>query len=100
MPAGERLLVTITDLDRAGMVEPWHGTGFEDLRIVRDTTPPRIDLDFQLVSAQGAILKEGARRLRDPNFLRRPAFSNNEPLTFEKNLVDDWLRREFGRTDR
>ena len=93
---GARLLVTITDVQRAGMVEPWRGRGMWDVRIVRDSTPPRIDLAYQLVSPQGAVLKEGVRELRDMNFLYGAGFHRDEPLSFEKNLIDDWLRRDFG----
>ena len=92
---GARLLVTITDVQRAGRTEPWRGITFNDLRFVRDTTPPIIDLVFQEVSPQGAVLKEGTRRLYDPNFLGRAAWHSGEPLGYEKNLVDDWLVRDF-----
>ena len=92
---GARLLVTITDVERAGRAEPWRGMGYEDLRIVRDTTPPRIDLVFQEVSPEGAVLKEGTRHLYDATFLNHLAFHSGEPLAYEKNLVDDWLRRDF-----
>lgn len=96
VPEGARLLVTITDVQRAGMVEPWRGRGMWDVRIVRDSTPPRIDLAFQLVSTQGAVLKEGTRALRDMNFLSRASYRRDEPLSYEKNLIDDWLRKDFG----
>ena len=96
VPEGARLLVTITDVQRAGRVEPWRTRSLQDVRIVRDSSPPRIDLAFQLVSAQGAVLKEGTRTLRDLNFLRRSAFHDGERLAYEKNLVDDWLRKDVG----
>ena len=96
VPEGARLRVTITGVQRAGMVEPWLGRGLWDVRIVRDSTPPRIDLTFQLVSPQGAVLKEGTRTLRDMNFLRRTGIHSGEPLSYEKNLIDDWLRQDFG----
>ena len=96
LPDGERLLVTITDVQRAGRVEPWHGSGTSDLSIVRDTTPPRIDLDFRLIGPNGAVLKEGARRLRDISFLDHAGFHRGEALAHEKNLIDDWMRSDFG----
>lgn len=96
LPAGERLLVTITDVLRAGMVEPWHGARANDLRIVRDSTPPRIDLSFQRVAANGAVLQEGSRQLRDLAFLSRVGFRGHEALSYEKNLIDDWMRQDFG----
>jgi hypothetical protein len=96
VPDGQRLRVTITDVQRAGMVEPWRPAPLSDARIVRDTTPPRIDLSFQLVTADGAVLREGERQLRDLDFLHRNGLRRNEALAYEKNLIDDWLRREFG----
>jgi len=96
VPEGSRLLVTITDVERAGRFEPWRGRGLWDVRIVRDSTPPRIDLAFQLVSPQGAVLQEGTRSLRDLNFLSRRSEHRDEALSYEKNLVDDWLRKDFG----
>ncbi|HZT54745.1 MAG TPA: DUF3016 domain-containing protein [Burkholderiaceae bacterium] len=95
VPDGERLIVTITDVQRAGMIEPWRH-GATDLRVVRETTPPRIDLSFQLVAANGAVLKEGSRQLHDVAFMTR-SFSprhRGDPLAYEKNLIDDWLRKD------
>jgi hypothetical protein len=95
VPAGQRLSVTITDVQRAGMIEPWHRAG-TDLRVVRNTTPPRIDLSFQLVAANGAVIKEGTRVLRDMAFLTRTLRHSGEPLSYEKTLIDDWLRQDIG----
>ena len=95
-PDGQRLLVTITDVQRAGRLEPWRPGRLSDVRFVRDSTPPRIDLNFQLVSAQGAVLKEGSRELRDINFLSRAAFHRGDVLSYEKNLIDAWLRQDLG----
>ena len=95
VPEGMRLLVTIDDVQRAGMVEPWRRHGLSDVSIVRDSTPPRIELSFQLVAPQGAVLKEGRRDLSDLNFLHRSSFHSGERLAFEKDLIDDWLRRDL-----
>jgi hypothetical protein len=96
LPDGQRLLVTITDVQRAGMLEPWRRGAMSEVRIVRDSTPPRIDLTYQLVSQNGAVLKEGSRQLRDIDFLHRTGFHRGELLSHEKNLIDDWMRRDFG----
>lgn len=96
VPAGDRLLVTITDIQRAGLVKPVSGVAFHDIRVVRDDTPPRVDLSFQLVTANGQVLKEGQRQLRDIDFLFNNRFHVGEPSDYEKILVDAWLRREFG----
>ncbi len=99
VPSGQRLLVTITDVQRAGMIEPWRRAG-TDLRVVRDTTPPRIDLSFQLVTADGAVVKEGVRQLRDFAFLMRSTRHRGDMLSYEKNLIDDWVREDFGASRR
>ena len=95
LPAGERLEVTFTDVQRAGNYEPWHGPRLDDVRIVRDIYPPRIDLRFRLLDASGSVLREGERTLRDSAFLMRDGAHETDSLRFEKRLLDTWLRKEF-----
>lgn len=97
LPAGQRLDITITELRRAGSYEPWHSPRFSDVRIVRDIYPPRIDLSFRLTDAEGRELARGSRQLRDPAFMMSSNRYPGDELRYEKALVDDWLRREFGR---
>ena len=92
---GERLSVTITDVQLAGMFEPWRHGNLANVRIVRETTPPRIALSFRIESAQGETLKQGERQLHDVAFLTRTSRHRYEPLGYEKNLIDDWLAREL-----
>lgn len=97
LAAGERLEVTITDIDLAGEYEPWLGPQFYDTRLIRDLYPPRIALRFKRVAADGTTLAEGERRLSDPGFLMSSSTtgSSSDPLRFEKHLIDRWLRREL-----
>lgn len=92
---GERLQVTFTDIKRAGSYEPWRGPQWMDVRIIKDIYPPRIDLRFTLTDANGTMLAEGERNLKDIAFLRRGTLENDDPLRYEKRLLDDWLRKEF-----
>ncbi|GHC96965.1 hypothetical protein GCM10007320_51330 [Pseudorhodoferax aquiterrae] len=96
LPRDEKLEVRITDVQRAGGFEPWRGPQASDLRVVRDVYPPRIDLDFQRLAADGRVLQAGSRQLRDATFLMRPPRYSGDPLRFEKALLDDWVAREFG----
>lgn len=96
LPPGDRLAVTFTDVQRAGTYEPWRGPQWSDVRIIKDAFPPSIDLHFTLTDAQGRTVAEGDRKLRDLGFLQRGAPLDTDPLRFEKRLLDDWLRREFG----
>lgn len=94
LPAGERLDVVITDIDRAGSFEPWHGGQMREVRIIKDIYPPRIDLHFKLLDAQGKVIREGTRKLRDPGFLTSDvAAANDDSLRYEKRLIDRWLRK-------
>lgn len=95
LPAGERLDVEITDVRRAGRYEPWRGVQMQDVRILRDIYPPRIDLQFQRVSASGQVLSSGERTLTDPGYLMGSQPGGSDSLRFEKGLIDRWLRREF-----
>jgi Protein of unknown function (DUF3016) len=92
---GQRLEVHLTDVQRAGSFEPWRGPQAADVRIVRDIYPPRIDLRFKLLDADGKLLHEGSRQLRDATFMMRPDLYPNDPLRYEKTLLDDWLRAEL-----
>ncbi|WP_440225513.1 DUF3016 domain-containing protein [Dokdonella sp. MW10] len=95
LPPGQRLDVTFTDVKLAGAFEPWRGPAMDDVRIVKDIYPPRITLRFTLRGADGSIIEEGERTLRDAAFLSRGIASTSDTLRYEKRLLDDWLRREF-----
>jgi hypothetical protein len=98
VPDGYHLAVTFTDIDMAGDFEPWRGPRFDDIRIVKDIYPPRINLTFRLTDAEGNVVKEGKRELRDLAFLMKINMSfRDDPVRHEKGLLDDWLRAEFPR---
>jgi hypothetical protein len=95
LPQDEHLDVTFTNVQLAGTYEPWRGPRWDDVRIIKNVYPPRIDLKFTLTDANGAVVKEGERKLRDPAFMQRGILNETDPLRFEKRLLDDWLRTEF-----
>ncbi len=95
LPDGQRMEVTITDIQRAGRYEPWLGMRYDTIRIMRDTYPPRIDLNFRIVDADGQVVSEGERRLRDSGYLQSVRINDQDNLRFEKRMIDDWLRREI-----
>ncbi len=93
---GERLDLTIIDVDRAGEYEPWIGVNYQDTRIVRDIYPPRMTVQFRHIGADGRVLAEGERKLSDPGFLTGiTPIDTSDPLRFEKRMIDEWLRREL-----
>jgi hypothetical protein len=98
VPEGHHLSVTFNDIDMAGDFEPWRGPRWDDVRIVKDIYPPRIKLSFRLTDANGNVVKEGQRDLRDLAFMMKINMSfRDDPVRHEKALLDDWLRSEFPR---
>ena len=95
---GQVLSVRFTDIDLAGGFEPWRGHQYNDIRIVKEIYPPRMDLEFKLTSAEGKIISEGKRQLRELGYLSRMVLPNNDPMRFDKQMLEDWMRREFGRS--
>lgn len=94
LPPGARLQVRFTDVKLVGDYEPWRRPGLNDVRIVRDVYPPRLDLDFRLTN-EGGTVREGSAKLRDPSFLMRTQRYPDDPLGHEKLMLDDWLQKEF-----
>lgn len=93
---GERLELTILDIDRAGQYEPWHGINLQDTRIIRDRYPPRMTLQFRRMDASGAVVAEGERKLSDPAFLINASpINDSDPLRYEKRMIDAWVRRDL-----
>ncbi len=98
LPPGQHLKVTFTDIKRAGSFEPWRGAQWSDVRFIKDIYPPRIDLRFTLTDANGKTLATGERKLTDLAFLARGTINTDDPLRYEKRMLGDWLRKEFGAT--
>ena len=91
LASGQQLDVNITDIKRAGDFEPWRGPNFNDIRVVKEIYPPRIDLNYVLKESNGSVLREGSETLTDLAFLRRIERNSTDPLRFEKRLINDWL---------
>jgi len=94
LPPGDHLDIVVTDIDRAGNFEPWRRGTLREVRIIKDIYPPRIDLHFRLLDADGKTIREGTRKLRDPGFMADSSnTSGSDNLRYEKALIDRWLRK-------
>ena len=96
LPEGQRMEITVTNIDMAGDIEVWRNPRFCDLRTMKDVYPPRVDLTFRILDAEGKEIRAGTRRLVDVDYLDRSAPSGIDPLRYEKSLLADWLQRELG----
>ncbi|MCF3651017.1 DUF3016 domain-containing protein [Synoicihabitans lomoniglobus] len=97
---GQRLAIVITDVDMAGEFEPWQGSTAQDIRIVKDLYPPRINLSFRLTDDAGNVLAEGNRKLRDLGFMYSSRVTDRDPLRHEKQLLERWISRELRAAER
>jgi hypothetical protein len=91
---GQALEIAITGFDAAGAHEPL-GMRYGDLRVVQGVSSPRIDLRYRLVAADGTLLKGGERRLRDLAYPLGSGALRDDPMRYEKALLDAWLEREL-----
>jgi hypothetical protein len=55
-----------------------------------------MDLEFRLLDADGKVVKEGRRDLRDLAFMMKLSIlPNTDRLRHEKELLRDWLNEEL-----
>lgn len=95
LAAGQKLEITITDVDLAGDFLPGR-PNMQDVRVVKEIYIPRVKLTFKLLDAEGKVVKEGERKLSDLNFMMNPGIiGRNEPLFYDKALLSDWIAKEF-----
>lgn len=97
VPDGMHLAIKVTNVDLAGDFEPWRGPAFDGVRILRAIYPPRIDLEFRLTNAKGAVVKSGTSDLTDLVYQMRLAWPPDDYLRYEKSLLRDWFDQEFAR---
>ena len=96
---GNKLELTIVDIQRAGRYEQWHGLDRQNIRMIREIYPPRMTVKYRETDANGAVVAEGERKLTDLAFMVNSGMINDsDPLRYEKRMIDSWLRRDFNRT--
>ena len=96
LPADQRLMVIITDVDLAGMIDPFRRPQLDDTRIISPVFPSRINLEFILSDATGRVLVKGRRNLHDSNTMNESAARMDSEYTrYEKILLTNWLINEF-----
>lgn len=99
--AGQRLEVRFLDIDLAGDFEPGRFQGGGDhIRFLKEIYPPRMTLEFRLLGADGKVISEGKRELKELGYLMTTRLPNRDSLRYDKALLTDWMRREFRRSSR
>lgn len=98
LPAGQRLEIRFTDINLAGDFEPWRGPSFDEIRIMKDIYSPRMEFSYRVLDANGAVVREGTEKLSDLAYLMNASpLGSHDALRYDKQLLTDWVRREFRR---
>jgi Protein of unknown function (DUF3016) len=91
LPADEALQIEVLDVDRAGMVEPWHWRPY-DVRVMRSATWPSIKLRYRLVQGDRE-LASGEEAIADMNYLDHPnPYPTDDSLRYEKRMLAQWFQ--------
>ena len=93
VPDDQTLRITLVDVDLAGDYEPGRAISLQDVRVVKDLYPPRIEIRWVFADADGKPLREGEGTLRDVGFMTGSGPIDSDPLRYEKRMLRDWLRR-------
>ncbi|TXM76434.1 DUF3016 domain-containing protein [Methylobacterium sp. WL12] len=90
----ESLDVTVLDIDLAGYEQPGFGTP-GGLRVVQDSTPPRIRFAYALRRGR-RVVASGEDTATDINFMltANPRFATGG-LYYERAVLRDWFARRF-----
>ncbi len=94
LAVGQKLSVTFTDIDLAGDIPPGR---VDSVRFIQSIYIPRMQLSFELKDANGAIVRQGERRLIDLDFQSKMTsfMDRNQPLNYDKEMLAEWVKREF-----
>ena len=88
--------IRVTDVDLAGDFESFRGPQADQVRITKDLYPPRIVLEFEVIHDTAAVVRSDKRDLTDLNYQLRNVYPREDYLRYEKDILRDWLRSEFG----
>jgi hypothetical protein len=91
LPEGDSLRMTFTDVDLAGDFEPQRGAQFDDVRIVKSIYPPAFKFTYSVTDASGRVVKEATENIRDMTFDTRLSINRDDPLHYEKDMLNDWM---------
>jgi hypothetical protein len=92
LPTGQDLKVEILDIDLAGEVFP--RVPVHDVRVYKDRNDRmQIHLRYS-IEQDGKVVRSGERDLVDASYLMHASHTARELYAFEKQLLDDWFRKD------
>ncbi|SEO21494.1 Protein of unknown function [Duganella sp. CF517] len=93
LPEGQQLKVEFIDIDLAGDVFP--RVPVRDIRVMKGQADwPRMHLRYS-IEQDGKVLRSGESELSDPNYLMGARSYNQDLYGHDKQMLDDWFRKEI-----
>jgi hypothetical protein len=94
LKGGQSLMIDVLDIDLAGHYERW-GPDFDDVRIMRDITPPRFKLRYAFKQG-GKVVMSGEEIVTDLTYLWTSSGRFvRERFAYEKDMLKRWFRERF-----
>ncbi len=96
LPAGYQLLVTVTDLDLAGEVDPIPSLMMDQIRVLKDIYFPKITFDYQVLNAGGVSVSEAkAVTLKDMQYLSSiRSAQSSDSYYYERKMLREWFMKD------
>lgn len=92
IPAGYTLTINVSALDLEGEFEPWRGAQYNDVRIVKDVYPARVELSYTLQDSAEYTLLSGEEKLSSLGDFP-PFNADTTRFAYTKELFDDFARK-------
>lgn len=99
----EAMVITFTDIDMAGDIQPWRNTTNADIRYVEAVYPPRLKFAYEVTDADGEVVMEGEESISDLAYqMNAIAVIRNryEHFFYETELLEGWMRKTFRDRDK
>lgn len=92
LPAGQQLTVEFLDIDLAG--DQFPRVAIQDVRVLKGQADwPHMHFRYS-IEQDGKVIKSGEPKLADPNYLMGTNRYNNEMYSHEKQMLEDWFRKD------
>ncbi|QBE64575.1 DUF3016 domain-containing protein [Pseudoduganella lutea] len=93
LPEGQQLNVEFLDIDLAG--DQFPRVAVQDVRVLKGRADwPRMHFRYT-IEQNGKVIKSGEPKLADPNYLMGTNRWDNEQYSHEKQMLEDWFRKEL-----
>jgi len=96
LPEGHRLDMQFQDIDMAGEIIPTFSATGQDLRVVKNAYPPKLEFTYQWYDEKGGKVLDGLEVLKGNNvswLSQRASSGGRGSLAIERVLLDEWLRK-------